>query len=265
MNTGAKSKADPEVGDAHGAEGATSRADRRSGLRRMNSRNRGGGGDDEEEVATGKTPKAKGKKKMENDARKEERRQAHEAMLQEQAKRRQEEDEERQKQKQQEKEEEEREAARLKEEREEAERKEQEEFEKWKHLFSVDAEGETSVEEEQENQGLLGEFVNYIQTQKVVQLDELADEFNLKTSEVVSRVKALESMDRITGVLDDRGKFIHTTLSEMDEVARFIKMRGRVSISELVEHSNTLIDLSAKPAPEVKDKQDGDATEPNAA
>lgn len=40
----------------------------------------------------------------------------------------------------------------MKEEREEAERKEQEEFEKWKHLFSVDAEGETAVEEEQENQ-----------------------------------------------------------------------------------------------------------------
>lgn len=84
-------------------------------------------------------------------------------------------------------------------------------------------------------------------------------------NDVLYLLQALESMDRITGVLDDRGKFIHITLAEMDEVARFIKMRGRVSISELVEHSNTLIDLSAKPAPEVKDKQDGDATEPNAA
>ncbi len=49
---------------------------------------------------------------------------------------------------------------------------------------------------------------------------------------------------RLTGVLDDRGKFIFITQEELEAVAKFIKQRGRVSISELAESSNTLINLN---------------------
>ena len=44
--------------------------------------------------------------------------------------------------------------------------------------------------------------------------------------------------------MDDRGKFIHITEDEYESVARFIKQRGRVSITELAESSNRLISLS---------------------
>lgn len=46
------------------------------------------------------------------------------------------------------------------------------------------------------------------------------------------------------GVIDDRGKFIFITPEEMNAVAQFIKQRGRVSLSELVQASNTLINLN---------------------
>lgn len=45
------------------------------------------------------------------------------------------------------------------------------------------------------------------------------------------------------GVIDDRGKFIYITPEEMAAVAQYIKQRGRVSIAELVQASNSLINL----------------------
>ena len=50
----------------------------------------------------------------------------------------------------------------------------------------------------------------------------------------------------LTGVLDDRGKFIYITMEELQSVAKFIKQRGRVSIQELAESSNRLIRLTAE-------------------
>ena len=48
----------------------------------------------------------------------------------------------------------------------------------------------------------------------------------------------------LTGVLDDRGKFIYITQEEYEAVAKFIRQRGRVSRTELAESSNQLINLN---------------------
>ena len=45
----------------------------------------------------------------------------------------------------------------------------------------------------------------------------------------------------MSGVLDDRGKFLYIEPLEYDEIAKFIELRGRVSMSELVEHGNKVI------------------------
>lgn len=45
------------------------------------------------------------------------------------------------------------------------------------------------------------------------------------------------------GVIDDRGKFISITPAELDSVALFIRQRGRVSIAEVAQASNSLINL----------------------
>jgi hypothetical protein len=51
-------------------------------------------------------------------------------------------------------------------------------------------------------------------------------------------------MGLLTGVMDDRGKFIYISEEELLKVKKFIEQRGRVSIAELAKHSNELISLS---------------------
>ena len=123
-----------------------------------------------------------------------------------------------------------------------------------------------------------------LQKEKVVTMEDLAAEFNLKTQvatnliitgevaivtwgtcrqehvnyvcvcvracvhvqDAIARLQSLKGSGELTGVIDDRGKFIYISTEEMQAVANFIKQKGRVSISELVSSSNTLINL--KPA-----------------
>ena len=75
--------------------------------------------------------------------------------------------------------------------------------------------------------------------------------------EAVNRVRGLEEMGYITGVIDDRGKFIYITTAELESVARFVEKRGRVRISTLAQESNKLIDLTPRKAAE----NEGDESE----
>ena len=72
----------------------------------------------------------------------------------------------------------------------------------------------------------------------------LPPQFGLRTVEAISRVQALEAMGRITGVMDERGKFVYISLQEMETVAAYIRSKGRVSIAELAHKSNDFIDLA---------------------
>ncbi|XP_076250616.1 DDRGK domain containing 1 [Rhynchophorus ferrugineus] len=126
--------------------------------------------------------------------------------------------------------------------KEEKERKEYEEYLKMKEAFSVEEEGFEEGEQEDE-QNLLQEFVNYIKQNKVVIIEDLAAQFKLKTQACIDRIKDLQQDDILTGVIDDRGKFIYVSQTEMEAVAKFIRQRGRVSIAELAENSNQLINL----------------------
>ena len=78
--------------------------------------------------------------------------------------------------------------------------------------------------------------------------------------DVLDRVQRLEAMGRLTGVIDDRGKFICITLEEMDRVAQFVRDAGRVSIAELATRSNEFIDLAEAGTEDVGalDAGDGD-------
>jgi len=58
---------------------------------------------------------------------------------------------------------------------------------------------------------------------------------------VIDRLKELETQERISGVIDERGKFIFISPEELDAVARYIKRKGRVSIEEIAKESNKLI------------------------
>lgn len=120
------------------------------------------------------------------------------------------------------------------------------EFDKWKGEFSVDAEGSTGNDLQDGNQDLLFDFVEYIKKHKCLPLEDLAAEFKLRTQECINRITSLESMGRLSGVMDDRGKYIYISQEEMRAVADYIKRQGRVSISHLASKSNQFIDLEPK-------------------
>jgi len=124
---------------------------------------------------------------------------------------------------------------------EEKAKKELEEYLKLKQTFGIEEEG---FEETLDDEGAtLTQFIEYIKENKVSVLDELALKFKLKTQVIIDRIQSLLEDGSLTGVIDDRGKFIYVSQSELNAVASFIKKRGRVSLTELAEHSNNLIVL----------------------
>uniref|UniRef100_A0A2M4BW04 DDRGK domain-containing protein 1 n=1 Tax=Anopheles marajoara TaxID=58244 RepID=A0A2M4BW04_9DIPT len=126
--------------------------------------------------------------------------------------------------------------------REEKERREHEEYLKMKQAFSVEEEG-YEEENADEQQNSLADFIKFIQDNKIVVLEDLAAHFKLKVQAVIDRIEELQKENRLTGVIDDRGKFIYISEEELKSVAKFIRQRGRVSIAELAENSNQLINL----------------------
>ncbi|CAK1555256.1 unnamed protein product [Leptosia nina] len=129
---------------------------------------------------------------------------------------------------------------------EERKKREQAEYEALKAAFTVEGEGYDENEEE-DAASLLRNFIDYIKAQKVVLLEDLAAHFKLKTQAAIDRITELQTTGQLTGVIDDRGKFIYIAMSELQAMAKFIKQRGRVSISELAESSNQLINLNPVP------------------
>ncbi|NXL96564.1 DDRGK protein, partial [Tyrannus savana] len=127
--------------------------------------------------------------------------------------------------------------------KEEEEKREYEEYLKLKESFVVEEEGVEEAMTEEQSRSFLLEFLEYVKKTKVIQLEDLASHLGLRTQEAINRIQDLMADGTLTGVIDDRGKFIYITPEEMAAVAQFIKQRGRVSIAELARASNSLINL----------------------
>ena len=96
-----------------------------------------------------------------------------------------------------------------------------------------------------------------IEQKKVVLLSDLSIEFGLSSQAAVDRVKQLEEDGTITGVIDDRGKFIYVSTVELKRIADMVRRRGRISVSELGREINSIVDLN----PGVDDDDDDDEEE----
>lgn len=139
------------------------------------------------------------------------------------------------------------EAAREEEERKQKQEEEQREYEEYlklKEEFTIDEEGEQEENADLNSECLLKQFINYIKELKVVMLEDLAIHFKIKTQDTIDRINTLLNEGKLTGVMDDRGKFIYITREEMEAVAKYIRQRGRISVSDLAKSSNTLINLN---------------------
>lgn len=144
--------------------------------------------------------------------------------------------------KQREEEEARREAAKAKAEAE-AEVALQEEFDEWAGSFETTEQGAENNGDAEDSK--LSAFISRIEKKKVVLLSDLSIEFGLSSQLAVDRVKQLEEEGTITGVIDDRGKFIYVSSDELEKIADLVKSRGRISVSELVREINTIVDLNA--------------------
>lgn len=150
--------------------------------------------------------------------------------------------------------------------KEEQEKREYEEYLKMKELFSVDEVGEDAPHGDLDSENLLNEFVNFIKNSKIVVLEDLAAEFKLKTQvsssfyfkstnffyflyqyylhkDAINRINQVQEMGLLTGVMDDRGKYIYLSEEELLNVKKFIEQRGRINIMELAKASGDLINL----------------------
>jgi DNA-binding Lrp family transcriptional regulator len=47
-------------------------------------------------------------------------------------------------------------------------------------------------------------------------LEDLASRFKISNKEVIQRIKDLEALERLTGIIDDRGKYIYLKRKELD-------------------------------------------------
>lgn len=129
--------------------------------------------------------------------------------------------------------------------REELIKKEHEEYLELAEKFEIEEEGydhDQDVDSEQK----LADFIKFVNDSKVVQLEDVASHFKMKTRDVISRIQELIENGSLTGIIDDRGKFISITNEELDSVAKFIRQRGRVTVTDLVVNSNKLINLNTR-------------------
>ncbi|NWR62318.1 DDRGK protein, partial [Bucorvus abyssinicus] len=202
--------------------------------------------DDAEEVpefqVSGKIGAKKQRKLEEKQARKAQR-EAEEAEREERKKLETKREEERRKEEERLRLEEERQEEEKRKAKEEEEKREYEEYLKLKESFVVEEEGVEESMTEEESRSFLMEFLEYVKKTKVIQLEDLASHLGLRTQDAINRIRDLMADGTLTGVIDDRGKFIYITPEEMAAVAQYIKQRGRVSIAELAQASSSLINL----------------------
>lgn len=70
------------------------------------------------------------------------------------------------------------------------------------------------------------------QAHKMVPLEQLAVEFGMRTTDVIDRIAQLESMGRLTGIMDERGKVRRCGNAPCVNMrcAWFICIQGRYSV-----------------------------------
>lgn len=60
-------------------------------------------------------------------------------------------------------------------------------------------------------------------------IEDLAAEFSMSSRDAITRIEQLMEQKRLSGITDDRGKFIHINEQEFEAVAKYVMAKGRVS------------------------------------
>lgn len=76
--------------------------------------------------------------------------------------------------------------------------------------------------------------------------------FKINSSELIDRLRLLESQGRICGIIDDRGKYIYLTEKELAAIEKIFMNRGRISKAELIKECNKIIKFEPSEEDKVK-------------
>lgn len=129
--------------------------------------------------------------------------------------------------------------------REEKKRKNDEEYKLWTAHIGVESKGELGSADDHEKK--LREFLTVESklATKALLLDDTAKRFDVTVERLVAMIEAMVFRDEISGVFDDRGKFVFVTQRQYEEIAKFMRNRGRVSMTELIREANKVLTASS--------------------
>ena len=119
--------------------------------------------------------------------------------------------------------------------------REDEDYKKWVSHIEVAEKGEVGSVDAAEN--ALREYLAAVAPteSKLLVLDDCAKRHNLAVERLLKIMNDMIDGGSISGVFDDRGKFVYVTDDEYGAIAKFIRNRGRVAMSELVRECNRIV------------------------
>ena len=128
---------------------------------------------------------------------------------------------------------------------EEKKKKEEEEYSKWKKFLTLEEEGK-EIDNEKDEENLLKNFIDYIKLRKVVEIEDLAINFRLGNKETLERIKDLEKTKLLSGVLDDRGKYIYLNQEELEKIEKLLYTKGRLTRGDMREEFSKIVRLEPR-------------------
>lgn len=84
-------------------------------------------------------------------------------------------------------------------------------------------------------------IVAKVRSEGIVHLDELAEIAQCKMAALHDLLTRLEKEKRITGVIDERGKYIYMADEKFEELRRVVEQHGRISLNELAQLAQKLL------------------------
>jgi len=119
------------------------------------------------------------------------------------------------------------------------------ELDGWKRDMVVDAEGEGAVgasgSPRARSEERTRSVVAYVRREKVVSFDSMAQDFNMSPREAMRIIQELQTQGTLSGVFDDRGKFITVDDKELEALADYVNKRGRLTLEDFTARANDLI------------------------
>ena len=119
------------------------------------------------------------------------------------------------------------------------------ESQEWKRIMNLEEQNGIQARGEEEERALEAELIERLMNSKIVRLVDLALEYELPVQELKVKMTGWMNDNKVQGVFDDRGQFVCLRRSQLEEIARFIVEKGRISKHELALKCNEIVNISS--------------------